>query len=279
MVDIAEYYDVDVLKKACEEFLMTILDLDNVYPFLELISKYPMFDLKEKLDSVISTYLSSFLKFEEFLSLPKSVLKDVVQYNQETTKQEELFEAVCKWAEHQTLDPGINTNDAIKKVLFDVLPYIKFVKMDSFFFNTFVAKRSFLFSGDEWSTFLCARSKVYIKVIDENGNLLEGELQCPDKDRVVAAIQSQKNIGGTIGYSGFKGVFFNFWEFNQSKPLTPSHLTENENAQWYLIIDKNGNIVVMTNTKLEADDYLLAELFHVQNEFLISNRTKIEVFC
>uniref|UniRef100_A0AC34G8G8 Uncharacterized protein n=1 Tax=Panagrolaimus sp. ES5 TaxID=591445 RepID=A0AC34G8G8_9BILA len=150
--------------------------------------------------------------------------------------------------------------------------------MNGVFFNNFVAKRSFLFSGDEWSNLLWARSKICIKAIDKFGNVLEGELQCPDKENVVDVIQSQKNSYGLSGYSSFKGVFLNYWRTTQSKPSTPPNkFAENENAKWYLIYDKH--IVLLPKTQLRNDEYLLAEMCLVQKEFIVSNHTKIEVIC
>uniref|UniRef100_A0AC34FTY5 BTB domain-containing protein n=1 Tax=Panagrolaimus sp. ES5 TaxID=591445 RepID=A0AC34FTY5_9BILA len=144
MVDIAEFYNVSAFKTACQDFLLkTARNLGDVYPLLELTYKYSMESLKKHLLDFISRNLLTFIKLNEFQALPRSIIFDVVQSNQDTVIQEELFEAIYEWAENQAIekqnhDANLNLNDAIKKQLTEVLPLIKFQKMKNEFLIKFV---------------------------------------------------------------------------------------------------------------------------------------------
>uniref|UniRef100_A0AC34F9Z7 BTB domain-containing protein n=1 Tax=Panagrolaimus sp. ES5 TaxID=591445 RepID=A0AC34F9Z7_9BILA len=95
LADMAEYYNVPVFKKACQEFLLKIVwDLKNVFQMLDLADKYRLKELKKSLHDFISKNLPGFLKCVECQSLQKSINYDIVKSNQNTVRQEELFEMV-----------------------------------------------------------------------------------------------------------------------------------------------------------------------------------------
>uniref|UniRef100_A0A914Z374 BTB domain-containing protein n=1 Tax=Panagrolaimus superbus TaxID=310955 RepID=A0A914Z374_9BILA len=148
MVDIAEFYNVKVFKKACEDFLLnTEWCLINVFPMLDLAYKYSLEDLKKSLLDFVSKNLSVFLKCDKFQDLSHSIVYDIIKSNKNTVRQEELFEMVFKRAEKQALekqksDENLNLNEAIKAELSVFLPFIKFQMMNHEFIMTCVGKLS-----------------------------------------------------------------------------------------------------------------------------------------
>uniref|UniRef100_A0A914P251 BACK domain-containing protein n=1 Tax=Panagrolaimus davidi TaxID=227884 RepID=A0A914P251_9BILA len=115
MIDIAEFYDVKVLKKACDEYLSKMkYNSENVFEFFELSDKYSLEESKKSTNAFICKNFWNLLKSESFKSLPKLLMKNVVAPFLNTLKMEELFEAVFKWTEiqalkKQKLDENLNT--------------------------------------------------------------------------------------------------------------------------------------------------------------------------
>uniref|UniRef100_A0AC34F6U2 BTB domain-containing protein n=1 Tax=Panagrolaimus sp. ES5 TaxID=591445 RepID=A0AC34F6U2_9BILA len=273
MVDIAEFYGVKVFKKASDIYLskMTV-SFENVIQFVECANKYSMVKMKEALNTFIAANVSPLIKCEHFYE--KSAMKKVVAANQMTLKLEEFFEAVNKWAELQALkkqesDGSLNLDDAIKEELSDILPLFKYEEMNVEFLIKFVVKKSFLFSGEELSDILwAARGKVYVKVIDANGNILKGLLNCPEMDKVGDAIQSQKDILYDTD---------NCWKTKQTIPSEPSKITENASTIWYLVYDLNGDLALKHKNVLNCTHYILAEMV-AESGFYITSKCKIEIY-
>uniref|UniRef100_A0AC34FS11 BTB domain-containing protein n=1 Tax=Panagrolaimus sp. ES5 TaxID=591445 RepID=A0AC34FS11_9BILA len=244
MVDIAEFYNITVFKENCEEYLTKMqLNLINIYQMIEIVIKYSLVKFKEFLKHFVLNNLSLILKSALFQGVEKPILNFIVESSQEAARQEELFEAVYKWAE----------NRAIRKL---------------------EIKKSFLFSGDELSDILCARSKVFVKVIDVNGKVMKGELQCGHSEKFADIILSQKNTNSSFLQNG--GGYC-YWNTERSKPSTPSKLTKSDKIEWYLVYDEDGDLAVGHRHDI-GDSYLLAEM-SAENGFKLSKGCKIESFC
>uniref|UniRef100_A0AC34F028 BTB domain-containing protein n=1 Tax=Panagrolaimus sp. ES5 TaxID=591445 RepID=A0AC34F028_9BILA len=282
MVDMSEFYNVKVFKKACEDFLLkSEWNLENVFQMLELAYKYSKEDLKQSLLAFISNNLSNFLKTEEFQSLPHFNVLDVVKSNQDTVIPEELFEAVFKRAEKQAMekeqsDVDLNLNEAIKEELSDILPFFKFKSMKLEFLIKFVVSKSFLFSGNELSDILWARyseSQYTVSFVDINGKIMKGALKCSDNERIFQIIQSKK-YKSCITWQYAQKDFC--WELQQHLiPAPTSKLIKNDNIKWYLVLSNFGSyIVVKQAIHLTQGDILLAEL-HAEHGFKCSTNCKI----
>uniref|UniRef100_A0A914PL32 BTB domain-containing protein n=1 Tax=Panagrolaimus davidi TaxID=227884 RepID=A0A914PL32_9BILA len=146
MVDIAEFYGVAAFKDFCEEFLIqTECTLDNVFLMVELAKKYSIKKLGETVTKFINDNFAMCFKSLQFQALPKSTVKGLIEVNQETPMQEEMFEGVFQWAEKQakeSLEAGncLDLNGAIKDAISEFVPLIKFKLMNSFFLTKFVGK-------------------------------------------------------------------------------------------------------------------------------------------
>uniref|UniRef100_A0A914QMG3 BTB domain-containing protein n=1 Tax=Panagrolaimus davidi TaxID=227884 RepID=A0A914QMG3_9BILA len=208
MTDIAEFYDVKVFKKACENYLLSVeRNLENVYQMFELSYKYSLEDLKKSLFDFVSQNFLNFLHSEQFQALSYSVVYDIVKLNQSKLSQEKLFETVYKWAEtkaiqEQKSDKNINLDETmfIKELLSNLLPFFRFQMMDYEFLAKFVVfpasemskfENSFLFSGNELSDILL-EAQYLVTFIDENGKMAKCILDCADNDKMLSIIQSKK---------------------------------------------------------------------------------------
>uniref|UniRef100_A0AC34EZE6 BTB domain-containing protein n=1 Tax=Panagrolaimus sp. ES5 TaxID=591445 RepID=A0AC34EZE6_9BILA len=254
MVDIAEFYGVGVFKKACDKYLEKIeLNLNNVFQMLKKAEKYSIVQLKKSLYIFVSNNLLSFLQSEQFLNLEEFVVKYIVKCVQKTSDQETLLEWVYKWTENQAinkqkLNKNLDLNDAMKKEMTDFLPFFTFAAMDSDFLDKFI-----------------------VKIIGKNGKVIKGQLQCPNVNKVAAAILSRLNITCTKENSSYC-----YWKTRQPKPTEASQLIKNENIDWYLIYDHDGDIAYKHRSMIIRYDYLLAEMV-AEDHFEIDGYCKIEI--
>uniref|UniRef100_A0A914QAD2 BTB domain-containing protein n=1 Tax=Panagrolaimus davidi TaxID=227884 RepID=A0A914QAD2_9BILA len=147
MVDIAEFFGVKLFKIYCEKFLTKMkFDSNNVFDFRELSQKYSLKKLKKAIDKFISENISYIHQNEKFLNFRKSDIKEIVESNYKTAKQEELFEGVYKWAENhvktvESVEICEKTkNVGIKNEMHQFLPFFYFEKMENKFFHDFIGK-------------------------------------------------------------------------------------------------------------------------------------------
>uniref|UniRef100_A0A914Q0A9 BACK domain-containing protein n=1 Tax=Panagrolaimus davidi TaxID=227884 RepID=A0A914Q0A9_9BILA len=275
MIDIAEFYDVKVLKNACDKYLSNIeYNYENVFHFLEYSDKYFLQESKKSTNAFICKNFWNLLKSESFKSLPKPLMKNVVAPFLNTLRIEELFEAVFKWAEVQALkkqesDENLNVQETIKEEMSDFLPFFKFDQMSIEFLNKFVAKKaSFLFSGEKLNEVLSsALGKVYVRIYDENGKIMKGVLNCVEMEKVCDVIESQKNEYNCYCH----------WPTKQPIPTVPSKLIKRHGIEWYLIYDCFGDLTVVQYSCIGKYHYLLAVMF-AEDGFVWKKKCKIEIY-
>uniref|UniRef100_A0AC34FA17 BTB domain-containing protein n=1 Tax=Panagrolaimus sp. ES5 TaxID=591445 RepID=A0AC34FA17_9BILA len=268
MVDMAEFYGVTVFKNVCDEYLTKLeINVNNVYQMIEIANKYSMIQFKKSIYNFISDSLFGFFQSEQFLNLETSVLKDIIKSNHGTIRQDELFEAVFevifKWLEYQMNDKQ-KLIDSMK--LTDYLTFIKPEKIDSNLLIKFIERNPFLFTDEELQKLLLTLNKVYVKVIDENGKIMKGQLQCPDIEQVADTIIRLENVMCCRIYD----LSYHFWETRQPQPVEPSKLIQIESVEWYLVYDCDGDIAIKKRSQLDNEDYLLAEMI-VEEEFEFYN--------
>uniref|UniRef100_A0A914Q7T7 BTB domain-containing protein n=1 Tax=Panagrolaimus davidi TaxID=227884 RepID=A0A914Q7T7_9BILA len=282
MVDIAEFYGVQAFKKFCEELLVqTEYTVDNVFLMVELAKTYSLKKLEETVTKFISDNFAMFFKSPQFQALPKSTVKFLIEVNQETPMQEEMFEGVFQWAEKQAKESleagnGLDLNGAIKDAISEFLPLINFKSMNSVFLIKFVVKKSFLFSGDELSDILWASNKLFAKVTDKNGKVMKGEIQCGDAEWVTNIIQSVKN---RAFYEPDHDICR--WDTVLPRPSKPSKLIKSDKVEWYLIYDdydtEDIGITITSQEMVIDEDYLIAEM-SAEDGFELSEDCKIEIY-
>uniref|UniRef100_A0A914QHI8 BTB domain-containing protein n=1 Tax=Panagrolaimus davidi TaxID=227884 RepID=A0A914QHI8_9BILA len=288
IIDMAEFYRIQALKDVCEEYLSEyLLCSETIHEMVELANKYSLAEFKKTIHQHIKSDFAFFFKSNEFQTLQKSTVKELVETYQESPRQGEIFEAVYKWAETQALEKqkmgiGLDLNEIIKEELTEFLPLIKFEKMNHIFLikfvvvliqNSFLAKKSFLFPGDVLSDILFAAERFWVKIVDKNGKTMKGEVQCDEMETVANDIQSVKSMPSKSKL----GDGYIYWEtFQQFLPSKPSKLIKNDTIQWYLGYDDDGNLAVIYHDEdFGLCGYLLAEMV-AEDGFDISGPCKIK---
>uniref|UniRef100_A0A914R459 BTB domain-containing protein n=1 Tax=Panagrolaimus davidi TaxID=227884 RepID=A0A914R459_9BILA len=122
-INIAEFYKVEIFKKACEQFLLKVEgNFKNVFEILENAKEYSMDDHKKSIlvDFVPKNSLN-FVQSSEFQGFSKSLMYDIVKSNENAVRQEEDSELI----------------EIITQEFSDILPSFKFHKMKNEFLIKF----------------------------------------------------------------------------------------------------------------------------------------------
>uniref|UniRef100_A0A914QGR8 BTB domain-containing protein n=1 Tax=Panagrolaimus davidi TaxID=227884 RepID=A0A914QGR8_9BILA len=185
MVDLSEFYQVREFNKKCDEYLSEKeYTKENILVFLDGLSKYSLPLFEKVISKAMKKNGINLVESEGFLETSKSTVEKIVRLEDRFVSEEKLFEKIYEWAENRikmkqsesnekdsdvakptkddvtaknekaTQTLFFNMNDEIKSELTEILPFIKFKKMNMNFLHKFVVKRGFLFSYDELSDML-----------------------------------------------------------------------------------------------------------------------------
>uniref|UniRef100_A0A914QE73 BTB domain-containing protein n=1 Tax=Panagrolaimus davidi TaxID=227884 RepID=A0A914QE73_9BILA len=96
MLDVAEFYQTEDLKKLCDEYLSKLeLKLTNIFQLLETSNKYSLIQMKEKIQTFVFQKFANFTKFDGFLNADKSIVKEIVAMESNLSKHhEKMFQYV-----------------------------------------------------------------------------------------------------------------------------------------------------------------------------------------
>ena len=95
LVDLAEYYDVELLKDKCDRFLAgSHLSIDNIIELYESVKPYSLKTTCDKLEKFIQANSKKLIESGEFVRMKKDMLMDIVQMEWLKVSEEDLFEAV-----------------------------------------------------------------------------------------------------------------------------------------------------------------------------------------
>jgi hypothetical protein len=153
LVHLADFYDVDILKKQCDDFLVKSVTKSDALKVYEVLKECSLDNALNSVLEFIANNTEKVIKDDYFNQLSKDTIMDIVKMDHLTAKEEDLFEAICKWAEHRCINNNkaksseSNTEDCIKFELFEILPYIRFPIMHIDFLHNYVVPKDFLFSS------------------------------------------------------------------------------------------------------------------------------------
>ena len=95
LVDLAELYDIKLLKKKCDNFLSDFpLSIENVFSNYDSYKLYSLENAIECILDFIRNNASEVFKSPQFLGVKKELIFEIVQLENLTSTEEELFEAV-----------------------------------------------------------------------------------------------------------------------------------------------------------------------------------------
>uniref|UniRef100_A0AC35GWR0 BTB domain-containing protein n=1 Tax=Panagrolaimus sp. PS1159 TaxID=55785 RepID=A0AC35GWR0_9BILA len=264
MVDIAEFYQIQIFKEYCDEYLAhVVFTVESAIKFLELSERYSLIQLKTAAQSFITNNFSSLGNCGTFLKVGKSVVEQIVIHNKDIVKPEVLFEVVFKWAESQVIqseeiDALQNRAEAIKTKISDFLGHINFSKMKMSFLLQAVVPLGFIFSSyDE-----------LITITNSYGQKIHGYLQ-PDK----------RLIGSIKAYTHGKSSPSSWWENeNFQFPKITNSIKKRNGIDWYLLLQKNGFFGLKYEKDIIDSDHLIAEMIAEEGKgFCITQNCKFDI--
>jgi hypothetical protein len=153
LVHLADFYNVDILKKLCDDFLIKSAEKSDALKVYEALKECSLDNALNSVLEYIANNTEKVVKDDYFKQLSKDTIMDIVKMDCLTVTEEELFQAIYKWAEYRCMNNAkaksedSNIEDWIKFELFEILPYIRFPIMHVDFLHNFVVPKDFLFSS------------------------------------------------------------------------------------------------------------------------------------
>ena len=112
---LAEKYMLTSLTNKCTEYLERNVDASNVFHVLPDAQKYKEKDLEDHCWKVIDNQTGEAVQSDGFVTIEKSVLKELVQRDSLNVREVELFKAVDCWAIEECKKQGLAAEGSVKR--------------------------------------------------------------------------------------------------------------------------------------------------------------------
>ena len=112
---LANKYMVPSLAEKCAEYLRRNLKASNVFCILPHAQKFENKDLKDRCWEVIEEQTEEALKSDEFVTIERSLVETIVEWEGLNVKEIELFKAVDRWATEESKRQGITPDGESKR--------------------------------------------------------------------------------------------------------------------------------------------------------------------
>jgi len=128
---LANKYMVPSLAEKCTEYLRRNLKASNVFCILPHAQKFEDKDLKDRCWKVIGEQTEEALKSDEFVTVERSLVETVVEWEGLNVKEVELFKAVDRWATEESKRQGITPDGESKRRILgeEIMKEIRFPLM------------------------------------------------------------------------------------------------------------------------------------------------------
>ena len=123
---LAKKYLLPSLANKCSVYLQENVDVSSVFHVLQHAQKYEDKDLLEHCWKVIENETDEAIKSDDFMTIERPVLEELVQKDLLNVKEVELFRAVDCWAERECKRQGLIAEKIIKGIRFPVMKQKEF---------------------------------------------------------------------------------------------------------------------------------------------------------
>jgi len=143
---LAKKYMLPSLADECSEFLRQNWDASNVFHVLPDAQKYQEKDLENHYWEVIDKDTDEAVKSDDFVTIPKSVLEELVERESLNVREVELFKAVDCWATKECEKQGLAAEGSVKRRILGerIVKAIRFPVMEQQEFADVVLDRDIL---------------------------------------------------------------------------------------------------------------------------------------
>uniref|UniRef100_A0A914XVZ7 BTB domain-containing protein n=1 Tax=Panagrolaimus superbus TaxID=310955 RepID=A0A914XVZ7_9BILA len=126
IVDLSEYYHLETLKEKCDKYLSKMeVEKFEIILWLEFSKLYSLKFASMHFLDLLRSNISDLIYSECFLKAKKDTVKAIISSRWLNISEEELFDAVLKWAK-ENIEKGDDDNfeESLKKMLKEILPQI-----------------------------------------------------------------------------------------------------------------------------------------------------------
>ncbi|XP_078365296.1 BTB/POZ domain-containing protein 6-like [Oculina patagonica] len=143
---LAEKYMIPSLTSKCNEYLQAYMDPSNVFCILKHAQKFENKDLLFECWDFIDNVTDKALKSDEFLTIERSLLEELVQRDTLNVTEVELFKAVNCWAKEECMRLGLTLDGSVKRQILgeQVIKCLRFPIMEKREFEEFVLNSNIL---------------------------------------------------------------------------------------------------------------------------------------
>ena len=129
---VANKYILPSLADECVDFLLRNVDPTNVFGVLSIAQQYEDERLVDQCWEVIDGKTEEVVKSEDFLTIERSLLEDIVKRNWLTIREVELFKAVNLWATQECERQGLAVDGKVKRSILgkQIVKEIRFPTME-----------------------------------------------------------------------------------------------------------------------------------------------------
>ena len=142
-------YILPTLTEKCSAFLKDNLDTGNVCVILDQAMSFNEVELVEKCMAIVRNNTEDILKSVDFATASPSVLERILQCDELSSSEIELFKAYHSWAKNKCQQKGEASGDDCREVLGNLLYKIRFPNMSLGDFSTFVSPSGILSKDEE----------------------------------------------------------------------------------------------------------------------------------
>ena len=137
------------IKDECSHYLQSSLDEECACFVLQTAHDLHLNDLQTKALQFILINGEPCLESKSFLSLSPDCLRLVIESNDLTCKEENIYQKIIKWSTNMCQDQRLTVNDEnIRQVLGDLRYLVRFPIMERTYFTENVSKKSLLNSDE-----------------------------------------------------------------------------------------------------------------------------------
>ena len=129
---VAKKYILPSLVDECIDFLQRNLDPSNVFCVLSHAKQYDESNLVDRCWEIIDRKTVEVVKSERFATIERNVLEAIVQRDQLTISEVELFKAVDVWATKECERQGLVADGSVKRTILgeQIVKYLRFPAME-----------------------------------------------------------------------------------------------------------------------------------------------------
>lgn len=151
VLEIAHFYQVMSLVQLCSAFMTSILTSDNACEVLTLAMFYNLHSLRDACCSFIDNHTTEVIQTEAFMNISADCLLYILKGDTLYGREEDILEAVEKWARHKLEGKEMNVNGKeVRKYLGESFYFLRLPTMSSQVLRESVSRKGY-YSIEEYS--------------------------------------------------------------------------------------------------------------------------------